>query len=450
MGEARKRGRWQALTENSPAPPPGAETTVGRRPGSALRCRSFALLWAGQTVSIAGNGIYSVALPLEVFRFTGNALDLSVVLGVTTVPMLALILIAGAVADRVSRRLIMMAADTVSGLAVAMMAVLIATGQVRLWMLIVFSLVMGTSAAFFLPASSAIFRDILPPGLMVNANSLSSLSLALAQHLAGPLLGGVVVAAGGTSWAFGLDAASFGVSIVCLAAMGRPKADHAAEQGYGASPRLLAEMRAGLRYCRSQAWLWWSMLAMAVANFACFTPIFIFEPLLVRHFFTGHAVALGLIFAANGVGGALASLYVTRYGAPRKRIAAVWAGLSGCGLGAALLGISPSIWVATILAGLLWAAATYGNILWLATIQEAVPPELLGRVTSLDWLVSLTLAPLGILAGGALASAAGVRTALVAGGVVAACAGSVALMPKVRELDLRPGVNVAEPSQAEV
>jgi MFS family permease len=422
-------------------------------PGSALRNRNFALLWAGQTVSIAGNGIYTVALPLEVFRFTGNAFDLAVVLGASTAPLVALLLIAGAIVDRVSRRLIMMLSNTVNGLGFTLMTVLVVTGQVRLWMLIVLSLVTGTTLAFFLPASSAIFRDILPPELMVNANSLSSLSQGLAQYMAGPLLGGLIVAAGGTAWAFGLDAASFLVSFGCLAAMGgivRRNADRAAGGARRAGARLLAEIRAGLGYCRSRAWLWWSMLAMAVANFACFTPLFIFEPLLVRNFSGSKAVALGLIYAANGAGGTLASLYITRYGAPRKRIAAVWAGLSGCGLGTALLGISPSIAMATVLAGLLWAAATYGNILWLATLQETVPPGLLGRVTSLDWLVSAALAPLGTLAGGALASAAGVRTALVIGGLLAAGAGGVALVPRVREPDRRPGPNIPEPSQAEV
>ena len=410
------------------------------------------LLWGGQTVSIAGNGIFMVALPLEVFRFTSNALDLALVFSAGTLPMVVLLLFTGALADRVSRRLVMLLSDAVSGLAITLMTVLIVTGQARLWMLIVLSVVTGTSLAFFLPASSAIFRDILPPELMVSANSLSSLSRGLAQFMAGPLLGGLIVAVLGTVWAFGFDAASFLVGVMCLAAMSRIAPRKAADTANGpqrAGLQLLAEVRAGLRYCRSQAWLWWSMLAMAVMNFACFAPIFILEPLLVRHFFGRAAVALGLIYAANGAGGTLASLYITWYGAPRKRIAAVWAALSGSGVGAALLGISPSIWIAIILAGLLWAAATYGNILWLATLQEAVPPELLGRVMSLDWLVSLALTPLGTLAGGALASVAGVRMALVTGGAVAACTGAAVLVSRMREPDRRPSANVAEPGQAE-
>jgi MFS family permease len=426
--------RRRSVRESSP----GVSPSSGGWSGSVLRNRNFALLWAGQTVSIAGNGIYAVALPLEVFRFTGSALDLAVVLGVTTLPVLALLLVAGAIVDRVSRRLVMMLSNTVNGLVFTLMTILIVTGQIRLWMLIAGSLVTGTTLAFLLPAASAIFRDILPPELMVNANSLSSLSQGLAQYMAGPLLGGVIVASGGTAWAFGADAASFLASLVCLGAMRGIAGSRAADDAVTAQPagaQLLAGIRAGLRYCRSQAWLWWSMLAMAVLNFACFTPIYIFEPLLVRHLFGGQALALGLIFAANGMGGTLASLYITRYGAPRKRIAAIWAALSGGGVGTALLGLSPSLWAATILAGLLWAAATYGNVLWLATIQETVPSGLLGRVMSVDWLLSLALTPLGTLAAGALASAAGVRTALIISGTVGACTGIVALMPRVRELN---------------
>jgi predicted MFS family arabinose efflux permease len=414
-----------------------------------LHNRNFALLWVGQTVSIAGNGIFTVALPLEVFRFTGSAFDLAVVVSASTLPMVLLLLFAGAIVDRVSRRLVMLLTNTASGLAVTLMAVLIATGQVRLWMLIVLSLVTGTSLSFFLPASSAILRDIVPPELMVNAVSLRALSTALAQYMAGPLLGGVIVATLGTAWAFSLDAVSFLVSVGCLAAMSRivrRTAGDAAKVSRRAGTRLLADIGAGLRYCRSQAWLWWSLLGMSAGNFACFVPIIVLEPLLVRHLIGRAAVALGLIYAANGAGGALASLYITRYGAPRKRIAAIWGALSGSGVGTVLLGISPSIWIAMIFAGLLWAAATYGNTLWLATIQETVPAELLGRVMSLDWLVSLALAPLGTLAG-----AGGVRTALVVGGTVAACCGIVVVMPSVREPDRRRSTSatVVESGQAE-
>jgi predicted MFS family arabinose efflux permease len=183
---------------------------------------------------------------------------------------------------------------------------------------------------------------------------------------------------------------------------------------------------------------------MAAANFACFSPVFILEPLLARHFSVREAVALGFIYAANGVGGTFASVYITRFGAPRRRIAAIWATLAGAGLGAVLLGISSSIWLATAVACVLWGAATYGNTLWLTEIQETVPAELLGRVMSLDWLVSLALTPLGTLAAGALASALGVRTTLVIGGSVAACAGLVVLLPKVREPDRRRIAETAE------
>lgn len=419
------------------SPESGQES--GQESGSALRYHNFALLWVGQTVSIAGNGIFTVALPLEVFRFTNSSLDLAIVLSVGTVPLVTFLLIGGAIVDRLSRRLIMLVSDTVSGLAVSLVTILIATGRVRFWELVLLSLIFGASLAFFLPASTAIFRDILPASLMVNANSLTSLSQSLVQYLAGPLIGGVIVAVLGTAWAFGVDGASFMISVVCLAAM-----SHITPRKEERSP-ILPEIRAGLRYSRSQAWLWWSMIAMGIANLVCFVPVFVLEPILVRHVFKTEALALGIIYATNGAGGALASLYVRRRGAPRKRIGAIWAALVGAGISTLFLGLSPSIWMAAFFAGTLWGGATYGNILWLAMLQEEVPAELLGRVASLDWMLSLALSPLGMIAGGAAAGAVGVRMTLILSGALAACTGGVILVPKVREPDRRRAVPVADP-----
>src|SRR5262249_29767832 len=184
---------------------------------------------------------------------------------------------------------------------------------------------------------------------------------------------------------------------------------------------ILKEIRAGLRYTRSQAWLWWSMIAMGIANLVSFAPVFILEPLLLRYVFGTGATALGVIYASNGAGGVLASLYVKRRGAPRRRIAAIWIALAGGALGCVFLGLSPSIWIAIIFAGVLWGGATYSNILWLAMIQEEVPTELLGRVASLDWMLSLALSPLGTIAGGVAASLVGIRMTLILGGAIAAC-----------------------------
>lgn len=397
----------------------------------ALRHRDFALLWLGQAVSLAGNGVFTVALPLEVLRLTGSALDLALVVSARTIPAVLLLLAGGTIVDRVSRRLVMLVSDSVSGVCVGLVAILVATGHAELWQLAALSAAFGAAAAFFKPASTAITADILPEGLLVSASSLSSLSQSLAQYLLGPLAGGLIVAAIGPAWAFGADAVSFAVSAGCLAAMRRT------QQQARSGGSLLAEVGAGLRYCRSQAWLWWSMIAVGIANLACVVPLAVLEPLLVRHVFRAGPVALGLMYSASGAGGTLASVAAARWPAPRRRIGTIWAAWSGTGLAVVGLGLAPWLWLGLVFAGLAWAGVTYGNVLWFPLMQHEVPGDMLGRASSVDWMLSLALAPLGTITGGAVAGLAGVRLALIIGGSIAAATGSVLLVPGVTEPDRR-------------
>jgi MFS family permease len=398
--------------------------SVRPRVTAALRHRDFALLWSGQTVSLAGNGVFTVALPLEVLRLTGRPLDLALVVSARTVPAVLLLLAGGTVADRMSRRRLMLASDACCGVAVGLAGWLVAAGGARLWQLAALSAVFGVASAFFKPAATAIVPDIVPPDLLQSASSLSSLSQSVAQYLAGPLAGGLIVAVTGTGWAFGIDAISFVVSAGCLAVMHRTPAP--------AGPRapLLAGAREGLRYCWSQPWLCWSMIAVGVANLVCYVPLSVLEPLLVRQVFRAGPAALGVLYSASGAGGAAASGCAARW-PPRRPVAAIWAGWAGAGLAAAGLGLAPWLWLAVGCAGLAWFGITYGNVVWLPLLQREVPGPLLGRVSAVDWVLSLALAPAGTIAGGALAGLAGVRLTLVVAGSTAAATGSVLLLPGV-------------------
>jgi hypothetical protein len=263
----------------------------------------------------------------------------------------------------------------------------------------------------------------------VPASSLSSLSKSLAQYLLGPLAGGVIVAATGAAWAFGLDAISFAVSAGCLAAM------HPTRRPDGPAAPVLAGIAEGLRYCRSQPWLWWSMIAVGIANLSCYAPLVILQPLLVKHVFGAGPAAVGVMYAASGAGGVAASLYAARRPAPRRRVGAIWAAWAGAGLAAVGLGLAPWLWLAVLFAGLTWCGVTYGNILWFPLMQAEVPPGLLGRASSVDWMLSLALAPAGTITGGVLAALAGARFALVLGGSMAAATGAVLLVPGVTDPD---------------
>jgi predicted MFS family arabinose efflux permease len=396
---------------------------------AALRNRDFALLWGGQAVSLAGNGVFAVALPLAVLQLTRSPVNLALVVAARTVPQVAALLAGGALADRWRRRLIMLVSDSVCGAAVCVIAILVAAGLARLWELAALSVIFGLAGAFFKPASTAIVADIVPAEALVSASSLSSLSQSLAQYLLGPLAGGFVVAVTGTAWGFGLDAASFAVSAACLALM-RPSAGRPSP---GPAASLLAGIREGLSYCRSQVWLWWSMIAVGIGNLVCFVPLALLEALLVRHVFHAGPIALGVVYAASGAGGAAASVAAARWPVRQNRLLAIWLSWAGAGAAALLLGLSPWLWAAAVCAGLAWGGVTYGNVAWFPLLQTEVPRELLGRVSSVDWMLSLGLTPLGTLAGGAAAAFAGVRLTLAAGGVLAAATCAVLLIPGVAE-----------------
>jgi len=407
---------------------------MSQNPGRPLRHRNFAWFWAGQSASIAGNGIFRVALPLEVLRLTGNPFDLALVLAVDQLPTLLFLLVGGALVDRTSRRLIMLGSDVMNGLVMLLVTGLIATGHVMLWHLLVLSLLSGIATAVYLPASSAFVADILPAPLLGPGNSMMSLSQSVGQFLFGPLVGGVIVAVAGIDWAFGVDAVTFLGSAGCLLmvrglAAVLPPAERAS---------VLADVQAGLRYTRSRRWLWWNMAAIGLANLAAYLPLFVVLPLLVTDVFGQGSVALGLIYAGSGIGGVLASLYGRRSASPARPLLVMWLALAVGSLSVCLLGGSPVVWVAVLCSATMWAGITYGNIVWFTLLQERVPSELLGRIMSLDLLSSIAMGPVAFFLGGLGAHRFGARTTLIAGGLVALACGVVAFVPRVLEPDPLP------------
>lgn len=410
----------------------GRRSRGGSGPRAALRHTDFALLWSGQTVSVAGDGIFTVALAIETLRIDDRPVALAVVLAARLVPTVLLLLLGGVVVDRVPRRLAMLASDVVRGLAVSAIAALIAAGSLDLGELVAMSVVFGVADAFFSPASTAVVPELLPAQLLLPASALSSMSRVFAQQLLGPALGGLLVAATGIAWSFGLDGASFAISAACLLAMrARPRPPRRSRSA-------LHEVREGLGYVRSQPWLWASIAGAGLANFAIFSPLGVLVPLLIRRVMHGDASALGLTLAAGGVGGLAAVATIGRRGAPRRPITAMWIGWASAGLAAGCIGLAPGVWEAAVLYAIATALLMYGNTLWTPLMQRLVPPGLLGRASSVDWLASFSLSPLGLVAAGGVAAALGVRLTIIVGGVLASAAGLCLLIPGVTDPDRRP------------
>ena len=401
---------------------------------SPLRFRDYRLLVGGMTVSLLGDGLFLVALAWQVYSLSNSPTALAVVGIAMTIPTVTCLLIGGAVSDRHDRRLVMLVADCVRGLLLAGLAVLALAGSLRLWELFVAVVFYGAATAFFNPASDALVPQLLPEDALPQANSLDQLIRPVALRLAGPAVGGLLIGAVGTGWAFGLDAASFGVSISALLLMSARPAP--VEAG---AVRVSREIRAGLRYVRGHAWLWATLVSAAIAYLLFMGPTEVLLPFIVKNRLADGAGDLGLVFAAGGLGSLACALAVGQLGLPRRSLTFMYLAwtlatlaVAGYGLAGGLLGL--------MLASVLFnTMETAGTIAWATVKQRHVPAGLLGRVSSLDWLISIGLLPLSYALTGPVSSALGVRTTMVGAGVLgAAVTFAPLLIRSVRRLDARP------------
>ena len=174
---------------------PGAHLTARGRAPASLRHRDFALLWSGQSISLVGDGVYTVALALETLRIDNHPLALSLVLGARLLPTVLLLVAGGVIVDRVPRRFAMLTSDITRGVAVGLIALLVAAGAIHIWELAVISAIFGAADALFYPASTAVTPELLSAELLVQGSALSYTSQTIAQLLIGPALGGLAGAA---------------------------------------------------------------------------------------------------------------------------------------------------------------------------------------------------------------------------------------------------------------
>jgi MFS family permease len=188
-------------------------------PRDVLHIREFRLLFAGHGVSVFGDRMVVVALAFAVLELGGSASEVGLVLAASWVPAVASVLVGGVVADRISRRTVMVAADAVRVGSQGAMAALLITGSAEIWMLAALAGVTGAATGFFGPAATGLLPDVVPADGLQPANALRSTAASVSEIL-GPVAAGLIVAAAGAGWAIAADALTFAVSGVCLVPFG--------------------------------------------------------------------------------------------------------------------------------------------------------------------------------------------------------------------------------------
>jgi Transmembrane secretion effector len=400
-----------------------------------LRDRDFRLLWTGATASLLGDGAFLVALAWQVYAMSGGGPTGMSLVGIAmTVPTIAFLLVGGVASDRLERRWLLVGADLLRAVALALLAGLTFGGQLVLWHVVLLSALYGTGSAFHAPAFDALVPEILRGERLTQANALDQLVRPLALRLAGPAIGGVLVGVAGAGGVFLLDCATFLMAAGTVLLMSPARADREVAEGGS----LIADLREGWSFVRSHAWLWATFASAAVAYLLFMGPVEVLLPWVVKEGMGGSAFDLGLVFAAGGLASMLCALGFGRFGLPRRGIMFMLIAWTLATLAVAGYGASTAIWQLMVASALFNGLETAGTVVWATTKQRHVPSALLGRVSSLDWLISVGLLPLSFALTGPVSGAIGARATLIAAGLLGAVVTLAALyVPGMRTLDDR-------------
>ena len=385
------------------------------------RHREPSLLVTGQTISSFGDGIALVALTLLVLDTTHSVSKLAWFAAARMIPLVVFLLVGGAVVDRFSRRLLLLLSDAVRAILTGILVLLLGFGWLQYWELLVFAIVFGTFDAVFMPAIAALTPEIVPEELLVAMNAVRPLSINVVGNMIGPAIGGAI-ASFSTTWAMGVDCATFVVSATFLALMRstpRPVRN--------ANTTMVADIREGLRYVRSTNWIWTTLLGVTLVNAFVFTPMSVLIPYFLRHNLHVAKATLGYFFAVFGLAGGLGALVASNLAMPRRRIRRMWTYWSVGTLSVVIIGVATNVGEVILVPLITSPMMILGNVVWESMMQSEVPRELLGRVSSVDWFVSLGLAPVGLVVSGQLAALFGVRTYFVATALITLVPGLIIL-----------------------
>jgi DHA3 family tetracycline resistance protein-like MFS transporter len=374
-----------------------------------LRERRFALILAAAAVTLLGDGLYFVALAWAVYSVSDAPTTLAIVWLAFNLPHALALLFGGALCDRLDRRLLLVVSTLASGLAVSSIGLLALSHQLSLWTLLIPVAFYGASEAVYGPSFDAAIPDCCERASLPQANALYRFVRPITLRIAGPILGGVTIATLGVAATFLLDGASFAASALVLLALGPLPAAPAEIRG-----KIVAEIKAGIRYARSVGWLWTTLLMSGVRMLVVWGPLFVLVPYLCKHSLGGGASAYGKLLAAGGVGAIIGSLAIGKLGLPRSRPLPVLY-LFACleVLSMAGLGLSPSLPVAMVAAACYFGFASIGMVMFGTLLGQRVPRELLGRVSSLDWLTSTVPILASYALVGPLAALLGASTTMV-------------------------------------
>ena len=392
-----------------------------------LAHRDFRALFAAVVLSIFAAGMWAVVMVYAVIAVGGGPLELSLVAASNATGLLVCAIPGGIVADRVSRRLIVRAVSLTDFLAITSVVVVGFSGPVGIPQLVIVAFVLGAGAGFFFPAYSAILPRILPPGQLLAANGLEGAIRPGLQQAAGPAVAGILVAALVPAHAAIVIAIAHGAAFVILLFLRPEPASEVGEHGEASARSVFHDLREAVVFTVRTPWLLWTLLYATLWVLVAVGPEEVLLPFLIRERIGDDPRLFGFLLAVYGLGGVLGSIFVSSRRLPRRYLTTmnlVW-GVST--LPFIVVGFTDQYWLLLASMFLIGFGFSYGNVIWGTLLQRRVPRHMLGRVSSLDFFVSLALMPLSMALAGPLAEVLSLQAIFTAAGVLTLAFGIIAI-----------------------
>jgi MFS transporter, DHA3 family, tetracycline resistance protein len=398
----------------------------GWRVLAPFKVREYRLLIAAVSLSIFAEGMWAVVMALQVIELDNDPTSLSLVATCLGAGLVAFVLIGGIAADRISQRLIIIAVETVNVTAVSAIAVLGLIGALQIWHMAVAAAALGIAAAFFFPAYSAILPRILPAEQLLAANGVEGVVRPVFQRAVGPAVAGVVVGATFPTVGAVVVAALFAIGLLLLVTT-KPALKAPVQELDRETPRLLRDLRDGFVFMLRTPWLLWTLLFASMFVLVVLGPIEVLLPFIAKQRFEDGARMYGFILAFFGAGSALGALTVSSGRLPRRYLTVMLTMWSVGSIPLVVFGFTSSF--------VLLAAATFvigftdgaGMVIWGTLLQRRVPTEMLGRVSSLDFFVSLAFMPVSFAIVGPLSKVVSMQTIFLVAGIAPVLLAAVAM-----------------------
>ncbi|MFJ6729324.1 MFS transporter [Streptomyces sp. NPDC091281] len=414
----------------APVPPAGRADRSPRLRRPAWAGRNYSLLTGAAFITGLGSNGALIAAAFAVLEAGGDGGDVGLVAAARTLPLVLFLLIGGAVADRLPRHRVMVAANALNCVSQGAFAVLVLTGEPRLWQMMLLTALGGTGQAFFSPAAEGMLLSSVEGEQAGRAFAVFRMAMQGAG-VGGAALGGAMVAATGPGWVLAADAAAF-----ALAGSLRAFLDVSHIPARGRGDGVLADLREGWREVSGRPWLWSIVLQFSIANAVVAAADAVYGPLVARDHLGGPGpwgVALGF-FGAGTVAGAL---LMTRW-KPRRLLLVGTLGVFPLALPSAALAVPAPITVLCAVMFLTGVTLEVFGVSWMTALHQEIPEEKLSRVSAYDWFGSVAMVPLATALTGPAESAFG-RTAALWGcaALVVVVTAAVLCVPDVRGLTRR-------------